>query len=69
VHSASNTETKIEADFAQYTDAPPPYSSKQYEGKSEEQQHRMRVADYAKELNRQMGRQLVKGLKSGETTS
>jgi hypothetical protein len=69
VHSTSNTETKIAAEYAQYTDAPPPYSSKQYEGKSEEQQHKMRIADYAKELKRQMGRQLVKGLKSGETTT
>jgi hypothetical protein len=68
VHSTSNTdEIKIEAEYAQYTDAPPPYSEKQYEGKSEEQQTKMRMADYAKELKRMMGRQLVRGLKSGET--
>jgi hypothetical protein len=53
VHSVLDTETKIAAKYAQYTDAPPPYSSKQYEGKSEEQQHKMRIADYAKELKRQ----------------
>lgn len=57
----------IEAEYAQYTDAPPPYSEKQYEGKSEEQQTKMRMADYAKELKRMMGRQLVRGIKNGET--
>lgn len=71
IHSTTNDdETKsqhIEAEYAQYTDAPPPYSEKQYEGKSEEQQIRMRMADYAKELKRMMGRQLVRGLKTGET--
>jgi hypothetical protein len=57
----------IEAEYSQYTNAPPPYSEKQYEGKSEEQQTQMRMTDYAKELKRMMGRQLVRGLKSGET--
>lgn len=54
-------------EYAQYTNAPPPYSEKQYEGKSEEQQNQMRMADYAKEIKRMMGRQLVRGIKSGET--
>jgi hypothetical protein len=67
VHSTLSTdETKIEAECARYTDAPPPYSEKQYEGKSEEQQTKMRMADYAKELKRAMGRQLVRGLKTEE---
>jgi hypothetical protein len=57
----------IEAEYARYTDAPPPYSEKQYEGKSEEQQVQMRMADYAKEIKRMMGKQLVRGLKTGET--
>jgi hypothetical protein len=71
VHSTTNEDQpkpeQIEAEYAQYTDAPPPYSEKQYEGKSEEQQTKMRMADYAKELKRMMGRQLVRGLKTGET--
>jgi rubrerythrin len=54
----------IDSEYAQYTDAPPPFEEEQYEGKSEEEQSRMRRLDYAKELNRMMGRQLVKGLKS-----
>ena len=57
----------IEAEYARYTDAPPPYSEKQYEGKDEDEQTKMRMADYAKELKRMMGRQLVRGLKTGET--
>jgi hypothetical protein len=65
VHSADTKH--IEAVYSQYTDAPPPYSAKQYEGKTEEQQNKMRMADYAKELKRMMGRQLVRGIKSGET--
>jgi hypothetical protein len=58
---------QIHADYAQYTDASPPYSEEQYEGKSEEQQTQMRMTDYSKEMNRMMGRQLVRDLKSGET--
>jgi rubrerythrin len=54
----------IDSEYAQYTDAPPPFEEEQYEGKSEEEQTRMRMADYAKELNRMMGKQLVRGLKS-----
>ncbi|KAH7400789.1 hypothetical protein DE146DRAFT_475717 [Phaeosphaeria sp. MPI-PUGE-AT-0046c] len=65
--SSSPTKSKMEADLQRYTDAPPPYSATQYEGKSEEVQNKMRMADYAKELKRMMGRQLAKGLKSGET--
>lgn len=69
--SASNEDEAksqhIEAEYSRYTDAPPPYSEKQYEGKSEEQQTKMRMADYAKEIKRMMGRQLVRGLKTGET--
>jgi hypothetical protein len=67
--SSSTTEEQavthhIEAEYAQYTDAPPPFTEDQYEGKTEDEQSRMRRVDYAKELNRMMGRQLVKGLKS-----
>jgi hypothetical protein len=47
-------------------DAPPPYSEQQYEGKSEDEQSKMRMADYAKEIKRIMGRQLVQGLKGEE---
>jgi hypothetical protein len=57
----------IDAEWAQYTDAPPSFSEQQYEGKSEVQQNDMRRADYAKEIQRMMGKQLVKDLKSGET--
>lgn len=57
----------MEADLQRYTNAPPPYSAKQYEGKSEEVQNKMRMADYAKELKRMMGKQLARGIKSGET--
>lgn len=73
IHSSSSTAHEddaklhhIEAECAQYMDAPPPYSEKQYEGKSEDEQTRMRMADYAKELKRMMGRQLVRGLKTGD---
>lgn len=67
VHEISNddAETKaeiIEAVTALYADAPPPYSKKQYEGKSEEQKRIMRMRDYARALSRMMGRQLVSGL-------
>lgn len=65
--SSSPTKSKMEADLQRYTDAPPPYSEKQYEGKTEEVQNKMRMADYAKEIKRMMGRQLVRGIKSGET--
>lgn len=56
----------IEADYAQYTDAPPPYTEKQYEGKSEDEQNVMRIKDYTKEISRLMGQQLVRGTKSGK---
>lgn len=56
----------IEADYAQYTDAPPPYTEKQYEGKSEDEQNIMRINDYTKEISRLMGQQLVRGLKNGK---
>jgi hypothetical protein len=69
--SSSNEDNAVshhtEAEYARYTDAPPPYSEDQYEGKTEDEQTRMRRADYAKELKRMMGRQLVKGLKSGRS--
>ncbi|CAN9344425.1 unnamed protein product [Alternaria alternata] len=71
-HSIASTVNKthtIEAEYAQYTDAPPPYTEKQYEGKSENEQNTMRSKDYAKEISRFMGHQLVRGLKSGETES
>lgn len=57
---------QLEAEYARYTDAPPPYEEKAYEGKSEAERTRMRMGDYAKELSRMMGRQLVRGLKAGE---
>jgi hypothetical protein len=57
---------KIDADYAHYTDAPPPFLESQYEGKSEERQSEMRRSDYAKEMNRFMGKQLVKGLKTAD---
>jgi hypothetical protein len=64
--SADNTDI-IEAEYAQYTDAPPPYTENQYEGKSENEQKSMRTKDYAKEISRMMGLQLVRSPKSGET--
>jgi hypothetical protein len=64
---SSMASQNLVAEYSQYTDAAPPYSEKQYEGKSEEQQSKMRMADYTKELKRMMGRQLVMELKSGET--
>ncbi|KAF1842067.1 uncharacterized protein K460DRAFT_358738 [Cucurbitaria berberidis CBS 394.84] len=65
--SSSNeiNSTAIDAEYARYTDAPPPYSEKQYEGKSEQETSDMRMSDYAKEISRMMGRQLVKDLKTG----
>jgi hypothetical protein len=57
-------EKQLTFDLARYTDAPPPYSVKQYEGKSEEETSKMRMVDYAKEISRQMGCQLLKGTKS-----
>lgn len=65
--SSSPTKSRMEADLQRYTNAPPPYSAKQYEGKSEEVQNKMRMADYAKEIKRMMGRQLARGIRSGET--
>jgi len=53
----------IEDKYARYTHAPPPYSETQYKGKTEEEQSTMRMTDYAKELSRIMGRQIVRGLK------
>ncbi|KAJ4377780.1 hypothetical protein N0V83_000610 [Neocucurbitaria cava] len=61
------TDQRIDAEFARYTDAPPPYSEKQYEGKSEQETSNMRMKDYAKEISRMMGRQLVRGLKTGKS--
>ncbi|KAJ4322827.1 hypothetical protein N0V94_002208 [Neodidymelliopsis sp. IMI 364377] len=68
MHVNDETAEKIKAEFARYTDAPPPYSKQQYENKSEEQTLNMRTHDYAKELSRMMGRQLVRGLKTDEDT-
>ncbi|RAR07963.1 hypothetical protein DDE82_002626 [Stemphylium lycopersici] len=64
--SANSNLQRIEAEYARYTDAPPPYSEKQYEGKTNDEQTSMRMTDYAKELSRMMGRQLVRGLKIDE---
>ena len=58
---------KVKAEFARYTDAPPPFTEQQYENKTEEQALSMRTQDYAKELSRMMGRQLVSGLKTSDT--
>ncbi|EOA82583.1 hypothetical protein ACJQWK_04750 [Exserohilum turcicum] len=57
---------RIEAEYSRYTQAPPPYSEKQYEGKTEDEKSSMRMTDYAKELSRMMGRQLIRGLKISE---
>lgn len=64
--STNSNSQRIEAEYARYTDAPPPYSEKQYEGKTDDEQTSMRMTDYAKELSRMMGRQLVRGLKIDE---
>ncbi|KAI4959126.1 hypothetical protein J4E86_002847 [Alternaria arbusti] len=65
--SSSNSNLqRIEAEYARYTDAPPPYSEKAYEGKSDDERNSMRMTDYAKEISRMMGRQLVRGLKIDE---
>lgn len=64
--STADKAQTIEAEYAQYTHAPPPYTEKQYEGKSEDEQNAMRTKDYAKEISRVMGHQLVKDLKSGK---
>ncbi|KAH6859020.1 hypothetical protein BKA58DRAFT_52110 [Alternaria rosae] len=65
--SSSNSNVqRIEAEYARYTDAPPPYSEKAYEGKSDDERNSMRMTDYAKEISRMMGRQLVRGLKIDE---
>jgi hypothetical protein len=57
---------RIEEQYSQYTNAPPPYSEKQYEGKTEDEKINMRKRDYTKELSRIMTRQLVRGLKISE---
>lgn len=66
IHTDEQTAEKLKAEFARYTDAPPPFTEEQYENKSEEQQLSMRAHDYAKELSRMMGRQLVMGLKTDD---
>jgi hypothetical protein len=66
IHTDEQTAQKLKAEFARYTDAPPPYSEEQYADKTEEQQLSMRTHDYAKELSRMMGRQLVHGLRTDE---
>lgn len=62
IHTDEQTAENLKAELARYTDAPPPFSEDQYENKTEEQQLSMRAHDYAKELSRMMGRQLVRGL-------
>lgn len=57
---------RIEEQYSQYTNAPPPYSAKQYEGKTDDEKTSMRMKDYTKELSRIMTRQLVRGLKISE---
>ncbi|KAF2633702.1 hypothetical protein BU25DRAFT_453439 [Macroventuria anomochaeta] len=59
IHTDEQTAEKLKAELARYTDAPPPFSEEQYENKTEEQQLSMRTQDYAKELSRMMGRQLI----------
>ncbi|KZM28418.1 hypothetical protein ST47_g429 [Ascochyta rabiei] len=67
IHTDEKTAEKLKAEFMRYTDAPPPYSEEQYENKTEEQQLSMRTQDYAKEISRMMGRQLVTGIKTDDT--
>jgi hypothetical protein len=67
IASSANNTLNIAAEYAQYTDAPPPYTENQYEGKSENEQNTMRSKDYAKEISRMMGHQIIGSLKSGET--
>jgi len=64
--STSSNNQRIEAQYARYTHAPPPYSAEQYKGKSPDEQNNMRMKDYAKEVSRMMTRQLVRGLKIDE---
>ncbi|KAJ4382141.1 hypothetical protein N0V86_002470 [Didymella sp. IMI 355093] len=66
IHTDEQTADKLKADFARYTDAPPPYSEEQYADKTEEQQLSMRTHDYAKELSRMMGQQFVRGLRTDD---
>lgn len=66
IHTDERTAEKLKAEFARYTDAPPPYSEEQYADKTEEQQLSMRTHDYAKEISRMMGRQLVRGLRTDD---
>ncbi|KAF2133363.1 hypothetical protein P153DRAFT_281995, partial [Dothidotthia symphoricarpi CBS 119687] len=54
----------VEAEYRRYTHAPPPYSEDAYDGKTEDEQNGMRIRDYAREISRQMGKQLVKDLTS-----
>lgn len=57
---------RIEEQYSRYTNAPPPYSEKQYEGKTDDEKTSMRMKDYTKELSRIMTRQLVRGLRISE---
>ncbi|USP73913.1 hypothetical protein yc1106_01187 [Curvularia clavata] len=57
---------RIEEQYSRYTNAPPPYSEKQYEGKTDDEKTSMRMKDYTKELSRIMTRQLVRGIKISE---
>ncbi|KAK7192744.1 hypothetical protein DPSP01_006833 [Paraphaeosphaeria sporulosa] len=43
-------------------DAPQPYREEDFQGKSKDEVRRMRKRDYAVEISRLMGRQLVKGM-------
>ncbi|KAF9739916.1 hypothetical protein PMIN06_010026 [Paraphaeosphaeria minitans] len=43
-------------------DAPPPYREEEFQGKSKDEVRRMRKRDYAVEISRLMGRQLVRGM-------
>ena len=56
----------VEAEFARYLDAPPPYSEQAYEGKTESERAQMKMVDYARTISRMMGRQLVRGLRRKE---
>lgn len=58
-----NGSNPIDIKYAQYTEAPVMYTEEQYEGKTEEEQSHMRMTDYAKEISRMMGHQIVRGLK------
>ncbi|KAF2445298.1 hypothetical protein P171DRAFT_521309 [Karstenula rhodostoma CBS 690.94] len=61
------THTRDPANFKPMTafdpDAPPPYREEDFQGKSKDEVSKMRKRDYAVQISRMMGRQLVRGMK------